>query len=264
MIRITHRTDSAAFSVNLPDPSRIPVAAVANAAKDLIEADAAATNARRGRDAARAAVTEAENAVRVAAARLKIKKKDLPKDIRRPVKEAREAFEDALLLATACSDALEDAHRVLRAELVANRERLESAALKQAEKAVNRQAAARESFRLAEADAEAAYGLLGMFSEADKPGALFSAVFRERMGSKRGMYASQALEVTGEAVGHGVLELDRYRKEGAGGPRDEAAAEPMQAPAEPAPAGPGMDIGPDVDDAEERDSDGGGFDVEVS
>jgi hypothetical protein len=198
-------------NVTLPDASEIPVASVAKAAVEAQEADARMTQLGRELVAAKKAIDTAKQLVATKAAELSIKKKELPKDIRRAIKDAEEVAADAQIAADASGEAFRHAYAALVAEVNANRAALETAALQSAERSLQRMAAAREAFKSASNEAYAGFGLLGMFSENDRTGAM-KLKYRDPMGSKRGFYVTQALEEMSKAVGHSNLELAAYKR----------------------------------------------------
>lgn len=202
-------------SVSLPDPSAIPVPSVAAAAVDAYEAFGRLKEARRRRDATASEVEATKRRVKAQAAELAIKKKDLPKDIRKAIKVAEEAAADAALEHEAREAAMRHAYVTLVAELKANRAALEAAGLEAAERALQRMAAAREAFASAVTAAHASYGLLGMFTENERSGRTLLKC-RDFKGSRRELHAGEALEAMGQAVGYANLDLQFYKGDGAG------------------------------------------------
>lgn len=199
------------YAVALPDASAIPVPSVANAALEVQEAAARMRELRRERDAAVKAIETAKRLVASQAAELAIKKKELPKDIRRAVKEAEELAADARVAVDASVEAFRHRYLTLVAEVNANRAALEAAALESAERSLQRMAAAREAFKSATVEAYAGFGLLGMFSENDRLG--YSLLkYRDPKGSKRAIYVGLSLEEMSKAVGHSNLELEAYKR----------------------------------------------------
>ncbi|OJX84925.1 MAG: hypothetical protein BGO97_03790 [Micrococcales bacterium 70-64] len=166
---------------------------------------------RRELDSAIKAVDEAKRLVSQRAAELAIRKKDLPKDIRKSIRIAQEATEDAALAHEASIAAFEHSYAALVAEVNANRATLEAAALTGAEQALERMALARKAFENATSEADATFGLLGMFFENDRQGRMLLK-YRDPQGSKRPFYVGTALEEMGAAVGHTSLQLTAHRR----------------------------------------------------
>jgi hypothetical protein len=223
-INFTTTVDSERFAVGLPEASAIPVPAVAKAARDAHEAYGRLNAQRRSLQAAFVGVETAERLVKNQAAELAIKKKDLPKDIRKTIKDAEEALAVAQLEHGATETAFRHAYQALVSEVTANRKALEAAALTVAEQSLQRMAAAREAFASASHDAYAGYGLLGMFTDNDQRGML-TLKYRDPKGSKRGYYVTEALEAMGQAVGHSNLELAAYKRGEAPTRREREAAD---------------------------------------
>jgi hypothetical protein len=200
-------------SVALPDASAIPVPAVAAAAVEAKEAYGRLKVAQRQREATAREVAAAKERVSREAAELRIKKKDLPKDIRKSIKAAEEAAADAALAHEAEEAAMRHAYVTLLAEVKANRPALTDAGLEAAEAALQRMAAAREAFASAVTAAHASYGLLGMFTENARTGRSLLK-YRDFKGSRRSSLSSVALEAVGQAVGYANLDLQFYKRGG--------------------------------------------------
>ncbi len=222
-INFTATIDRERYPVTLPDPSAIPVPAVAKAAREAHEAYGRLNAQRRSLQAAFAGVETAERLVKNQAAELAIKKKDLPKDIRKTIKDAEEALAVAQLENGATETAFMHAYQALVAEVNANRKALEVAAIGVAEQSLQRMAAAREAFASAAHDAYAGYGLLGMFTDNDRQGRSLLK-YRDPKGSLRGFHVTEALEAMGQAVGHSNLELAAYKRGEAPTRREREAA----------------------------------------
>jgi len=211
MLEFTVTAFGERIAVALPDASAIPVPSVAKAAVAAHEASAELHEARRIRDAAMPAIEEAKAEVKRQAAELAIKKKDLPKDIRRAIKFAEEALADAEVVVDAREAAMQHAYAALVAEVNANRMALERAGIEAAAAALKRMAAASEAFTAATIAAHAGYGLLGMFRANDEQGRGLLK-YRDPRGSKRTFYVTEALDALRKAVGHSSLELEAYKR----------------------------------------------------
>lgn len=211
MLELFTSIDGERYAVAMPDATAIPVASVAKAAVEAQEASARLSQLRRERDAASKAIDTAKRLVASQATELAIKKKDLPKDIRRAVKDAEEVAADAQVALEAGGEAFKHSYYKLVAEVNANRTALEASALESAERSVQRMAAAREAFKSAASEAYAGFGLLGMFSENDRQGAQLLK-YRDPKGSKRAVYVDLSLGEMSKAVGHSNLELEAYKR----------------------------------------------------
>jgi hypothetical protein len=211
MIEFSTTIDRERYAVAMPDASAIPVPSIARAAVEAQEASARVKQLHRERDAADKAIDIAKRLVATQATELAIKKKELPKGIRKAVKDAEEAAADAQLALHAGTEAFRHAYLTLVAEVNANRAALEASALESAERSMQRMAAAREAFKSATIEAYAGFGLLGMFSENDRQGSSLLK-YRDAKGSKRGIHVGQALEEMSMAVGHSNLELAAYKR----------------------------------------------------
>lgn len=201
------------YRLNVADPSLIPVKVVADAVIDVCERRATMIDLSRQWRASVEAIEKARRDVSAKAAALAIKKKELPKDIRRAVKDAEEEAEVSTLAFRAAEAAFVNSFQILKAEFNANRAGLEAAALKNGELALTKMAAARKSFELAAVEAHAAYGVLGMFAENADTGDN-QLVYREPRSSRRRLTTDAALAAMGEAVGHTNLALDWYKTRG--------------------------------------------------
>lgn len=211
MIEFSTSINSQRFAVALPDPSAIPVPSVAQAAVEAYEAYGRLAAQRRALQAAFVGVETAQRLVKAKAAELAIKKKDLPKDIRKTIKDAEEVLAVAQLENGAQEEAFRHRYAALVAEVNANRKALEASALESAERSMQRMAAAREAFNSATTEAYAGFGLLGMFSENDRQGNTLLK-YRDPKGSKRGYYVTEALGSMSQAVGHSNLELTAHKR----------------------------------------------------
>jgi hypothetical protein len=211
MIEFSTNIDRENYAVAMPDASTIPVPAVAKAAVEAQEASARVKQLYREREAADKAIDVAKRLVASQATELAIKKKELPKGIRRGVKDAEEAAADAQLALTAGLEAFRHHYATLVAEVNANRAALEASALESAERALQRMAAAREAFKSAAAEGYAGFGLLGMFADNERQGRMLLK-YRDPKGSKRGFFVGQSLEDMSKAVGHSNLELEAYKR----------------------------------------------------
>ncbi len=211
MLEFSTTIDRERYAVAMPDATAIPVPSVAKAAVEAQEASARVSQLRRERDAAVKGIDIAKRLVAAQATELAIKKKELPKDIRRGVKDAEEAAADAQLALDAGTEAFKHTYYKLVTEVNANRAALEASALESAERSLQRMAAAREAFKSATTEAYAGFGLLGMFSENDRQSNTLLK-YRDPKGSKRGIHVGQALEEMSMAVGHSNLELEAYKR----------------------------------------------------
>lgn len=211
------------FSVALPDATAIPVPAVADAAVEAHEAYGRLMSARRELRGALASLDTTKAKVKQKAAELALKKADLPKDIRKSIKEAEEILAVAQLEHGAREEAFRHEYRALEAEVNANRKALEAAALAVAEQSLQRMAAAREAFASAARDAYAGYGLLGMFAENSRQGRTLLK-YRDA-DAKRPIAVDEALDAMGRAVGHGNLDLTAYKRGEAPTRREREAAD---------------------------------------
>ncbi len=212
MLRINERLgDLGTFATILPEPELIPVAAVAASVRKVIDARGRMRELRRVRDAAQADLFAAEGVMEDAAADAMIADGAVPKDIRKGVKRAEDAYELAKIEADAAHRAFAHVFEAMKATIEANRDALEAAAVKQAEAAVQKLAGAKRTVDLAAVEAEAALGCLGMFSESDRAG-IFSPSYREPAHSKSAMHVAAAAIALGEALGHTNLALEQSKR----------------------------------------------------
>lgn len=212
MIRLNERLgDLGTFATILPEPELIPVAAVAASVRKVIDARGRMRELRRVRDAAQADLFAAQGVMEDAAAEAMIADGKVPKDIRKGVRRAEEAYELAKIEADAAHRAFAHVFEAMKATIEANRDALEAAAVKQAEAAVQKLAGAKRTVDLAAVEAEAALGCLGMFSESDRAG-IFIATYREPAHSRSFTTVATAVTALGEALGHTNLALEQSKR----------------------------------------------------
>jgi len=208
MIRIHKSLASGArIIVNLPDPSRIAVPAVAKAAQALEASYARLNEAERSYRTADAEVAHAKEAMEQAARAAAIEGGAVPRDVRSGVSAARDELEQTAVELKAFEDAFVHAHNTLVITIEAQRDKLRKVALADAERSLMALASARKAVEVAIADSVVTFGLAGMVSDEGN-----GPTTRERKGSRRLAVLQAALEPLSEGVGLSSNDLDWYKR----------------------------------------------------
>ncbi|GAB3410953.1 hypothetical protein GCM10027515_31900 [Schumannella luteola] len=214
--RTSNRFEGDRYSVDFIDTTGIE--AVDKAATEHRAIDARYKEAKRARDAALKDVAGAKDRLVAQAAEYGLKKGELPKDIRKGVKTAKEAAEEGQLRVDALAEMVRTSWTRLVAHIEANEDALATAAREKGEQSLQRMAAAREAFSSAAREAELSYGLLGMFYRGRIDG--LQPILAELPKSQRKISTDEALTQMGKAVGFANLDLEVARR-GTGPTRDE-------------------------------------------
>ncbi len=205
MIRFTERSDGGHYQVTMPEPEHLPEP-TASAVRAVADARALLVAKRRERDAAQTAVRDARARIETEAAAAVLESGKVPKGLRKAAKAAEEQLADVELEVRAATAAFHTRYGALVATLTTESDSLRAHALKAAESALTRLAAARRAFDVAAADAAAAYGVLGLVAENAREG-IVRPVVREPLKSRRAFAMSAATQALGVAVGESNLDL---------------------------------------------------------